>query len=249
MLCALNPEDLIPRHHPIRSIKQVIDAALSDIDLQLEAMYSERGRPSIPPERLLKAMLLMALFSVRSDRQLCEQVRYNLMFRWFLDMNMTDAVWDRTVFSHNRERLIEHEIARELFGSVVEQARQRDLLSEEHFSVDGTLIEAWASMKSFRPKEEKDDDSPSSGSKSNRWGRLSWVEAYQRDPRVEDRPGVEADAQGFRKRGQTLILRPCPDGEPQRSGGRCGEWRKRTALRNAMSPSRCWLTLASRASR
>ena len=165
MLCALNPEELIPAQHPIRAIKSVVDAALGDIDPQLEAMYSERGRPSVPPERLLKAMLLMALFSIRSDRQLCEQVRYNLMFRWFLDMNMTDAVWDRTVFSHNRERLIEHEVARELFGSVVGQARERGLVSEEHFSVDGTLIEAWSSMKSFRPKDESDDDQDGNG-----WG-------------------------------------------------------------------------------
>ena len=170
MLCALNPEELIPAGHPIRGIKRVVDTALADIDAQLQEMYSERGRPSIPPERLLKAMVLMALFSIRSDRQLCEQVRYNLMFRWFLDMNMTDAVWDRTVFSHNRERLIEHDIARELFGSVVEQARQRGLISEEHFSVDGTLIEAWASMKSFRPKDEDDsNEPPAGGSKSNRW--------------------------------------------------------------------------------
>lgn len=135
-------------------------------------MYSTHGRPSIAPERLLKAMLLMALFSVRSDRQLCEQIHYNLMFRWFLDMEMTEKVWDRTVFSHNRERLLEHNIARALFGSVIEQARAARLVSEEHFSVDGTLIEAWASMKSFRPKDEDDNDDSSSGSagsKSNRW--------------------------------------------------------------------------------
>lgn len=171
MLCALNPADLIPREHPIRAIKKVVDTALAEIDPQLTAMYASGGRPSIPPERLLKAMLLMALFSVRSDRQLCEQIRYNLMFRWFLDMTMTEAVWDRTVFSHNRDRLIEHRVARELFGAVVAQARAQRLMSEEHFSVDGTLIEAWASMKSFRPKDESEDDNepPSGGSKSNRW--------------------------------------------------------------------------------
>lgn len=167
MLCALNPEELIPAQHPIRAIKSVVDAALVNIDAQLEAMYAEGGRPSVPPERLLKAMLLMAFFSIRSDRQLCEQVRYNLMYRWFLDMNMTDVVWDRTVFSHNRERLIEHRVARELFASVVGQARERGLVSEEHFSVDGTLIEAWSSMKSFRPKDENDDDQDSNG-----WGNF-----------------------------------------------------------------------------
>ncbi len=189
MLCALNPESLIPAKHPIRGIKRVVEASLLDIDGELEAIYSTGGRPSIPPERLLKAMLLMALFSVRSDRQLCEQVRYNLMFRWFLDMNMTDSVWDRTVFSHNRERLIEHEVARKLFGAVVEQARQSGLMSEEHFSVDGTLIEAWGSMKSFRPKDEDaSDEPPSGGSKNNRWAdfrgtkRTNSTHASKTDP-------------------------------------------------------------------
>jgi transposase len=163
MLCALNPEDLVPQDHPLREVKALADEALKQVDAELEAMYAERGRPSIPPERLLKSMLLMALYSVRSDRMLCEQLQYNLLFRWFLDMDMTERVFDRTVFSHNRERLLEHDVARVLFGAVVEQARKRKLVSSEHFSVDGTLIEAWASKKSFRPKDDDDDD-------RNGWG-------------------------------------------------------------------------------
>jgi transposase len=163
MLCALNPEDLVAPDHPLRGVKALADEALRRMDGRLERMYSVRGRPSVPPERLLKSMLLMALYSIRSDRQLCEQVRYNLLFRWFLDMEMTEAVWDRSSFSHNRERLLQHDVARELFGQVVEQAREQDLVSAEHFSVDGTLIEAWASNKSFRPKDSDDDD-------RNGWG-------------------------------------------------------------------------------
>lgn len=157
MLCVLNPEDMVPSDHPLRAIKKVADEALRKVDEQLGAMYSSHGRPSVPPERLLKSMLLMALYSIRSDRQLCEQLQYNMLYRWFLDMDMAGDVWDRSTFSHNRERLLEHDIARSLFGAVVQQARRRGLMSDEHFSVDGTLIEAWASMKSFRPKDGDDD--------------------------------------------------------------------------------------------
>jgi transposase len=174
MMCLINPEDVVPDGHPLREIKKLADDALASIDEQLEPMYAESGRPSIPPERLLKSMLLMALYSVRSDVQLCEQIQYNLLFRWFLDMTMTEKVWDRSTFSHNRDRLIEHDIGRALFGAVVDEAKRRKLMSTEHFSVDGTLIEAYASMKSFRPKDESDPDDDqgaggSTGSRSNRW--------------------------------------------------------------------------------
>ncbi|MFT5357891.1 MAG: transposase [Polyangiales bacterium] len=174
MMCLINPEDVVPDRHPLREIKKLADEALASIDEQLEPMYAESGRPSIPPERLLKSMLLMALYSVRSDVKLCEQIQYNLLFRWFLDMTMTEKVWDRSTFSHNRDRLIEHDIGRALFGAVVDEAKRRKLVSTEHFSVDGTLIEAHASMKSFRPKDETDSDDDqgtvsSTGSRSNRW--------------------------------------------------------------------------------
>lgn len=158
MLCALNPEEVVPQDHPLRGVKALADEALRRLNRELTAMYASSGRPSVAPERLLKSMLLMALYSIRSDRQLCEQLQYNLLFRWFLDMDMTEAVWDRSTFSHNRERLLEHDVARELFGAVVQQAKKRKLVSAEHFSVDGTLIEAWASKKSFRPKDDDDSD-------------------------------------------------------------------------------------------
>lgn len=163
MLCALNPEGLVPKDHPLREVKALADEALRRLDAQLDAMYAEHGRPSVPPEQLLKSMLLMALYSIRSDRMFHEQLQYNLLFKWFLDMDMEERVFDRTVFSHNRERLLEHDVARALFGAVVEQARERKLMSSEHFSVDGTLIESWASKKSFRPKGDDDDD-------NNGWG-------------------------------------------------------------------------------
>lgn len=129
-----------------------------------DRMYADIGRPSVPPERLLKAQLLIALFSVRSDRQFCEQLRYNLLFRWFLDLDLDQASFDATTFSHNRARLIEHDAARAFLTQVVSLAKQRRLLSDDHFSVDGTLIEAWASIKSFRPKDE-----PPAGGDSNGW--------------------------------------------------------------------------------
>lgn len=157
MLCLINPEDRVPQDHPLREVKKMADAALAGLSSTFEEMYSGKGRPSIPPERLLKASVLMALYTLRSERLFCEQLRYNLLFQWFLDMDMTEEPFDHCAFSDNRERLIEHEVARKFFSLIVEQARSTGLLSREHFSVDGTLIEAWASMKSFRPKDEKDD--------------------------------------------------------------------------------------------
>lgn len=156
-LCLISVDACIPERHPIRRIKPLADEALRALSPLFDKMYAEVGRPSVPPEHLLKATLLMALFSVRSERQFCEQLGFNLLFRWFLDMDLTDRPFDATAFSHNRERLLRHEVATHFFRQVVEQARQRTLLSEEHFSVDGTLIEAWASIKSFRPKDEDDD--------------------------------------------------------------------------------------------
>lgn len=173
LLCPLNPEELIPDAHPLREIKVLIDEALSELDADLTSMYASLGRASIPPEQILKSMLLMALYSVRSERQFCEQLRYNLLFRWFLDMDMTASVFDRSVFAHNRDRLLEHSIARKLFGEVVENAKRKGLVSRDHFSVDGTLIEAWASMKSFRPKDEEDTDD-SGGPTSKGGGRNRW---------------------------------------------------------------------------
>jgi transposase len=156
-------ESLVPVDHPIRAIRTVCDSALKRLCPVFDTMYSDVGRPSIAPEVVLKAQVLMALYSVRSERQVVEQIGYNVLFRWFLGMSMSEPVFDATVFTKNRQRLIEHEVGREFLHAVVEEARSRKLLSEDHFSVDSTLIEAWASMKSFRKKDEgtkKDDDTP-----------------------------------------------------------------------------------------
>ena len=160
MLSLLTPEKRVPAKHPLRAIKQLAEAALTEMSPLFDGMYSTVGRSSIPPERLLKASLLMALYTVRSERLFCEQLDYNILLRWFLDMNMEEPSFDHSTFSKNRERLIAHEVAKEFFLTIVAQARAAGLMSDEHFTVDGTLIEAWASLKSFRKKDEKSGDRP-----------------------------------------------------------------------------------------
>ena len=160
MFTYLSPEQRVPTDHPLRAIKVSADEVLKQLSPTFRAMYSRTGRPSIPPERLLKAQVLIALFSVRSDRLLCEMLDYNILFRWFLDMSLEEPSWDASTFSKNRDRLLEHDVATKFFDAVVRMARQKQLLSDEHFTVDGTLVEAWASMKSFRPKGEPPTDRP-----------------------------------------------------------------------------------------
>ena len=146
-------EARVPKDHPLRPIRQIVDKALATLSPEFEKLYAKLGRPSIPPERLLRALLLQAFYSVRSELQLMEQLDYNLLFRWFVGLSLDEAVWDETVFTKNRERLIEGDIARRFMAAVLNQEPVKALLSDDHFSVDGTLIEAWASMKSFRPKD------------------------------------------------------------------------------------------------
>src|SRR5467141_2474356 len=164
MLMVLNLEQRIPQDHPLRRIKQLAETVLRELSPSFDRMYSATGRPSIPPERLLKGSLLMALYTVRSERLLCEQLDYNLLFRWFLEMELDEASFDHSSFSANRKRLLAHEVAGEFFRGVVAQARALKLLSGEHFTVDGTLIEAWASLKSFQRKgaeaSNRSDDDP-----------------------------------------------------------------------------------------
>lgn len=159
MLMLMSPEERIPRDHPLRAIKKLADAALAQLSPTFDAMYSVTGRPSIAPEKLLKATLLMAFYTVRSERQLCEQLEYNLLFRWFLDMDMASGSFVPTVFSKNRQRLLVHDVAGKFLRLVVQQARAAKLMSSEHFTVDGTLIESWASLKSFK-KKGADDKTP-----------------------------------------------------------------------------------------
>ena len=164
MLSPVTPDHLVPEDHPIRRIKPIVEGALRELSPTFQAMYAQVGRPSIPPEHLLKGSLLIALYSIRSERQFCERLQYDLLFKWFLDMNIGDPALDHSTFSKNRARLLEHEVARRFFAGVVAEARRRRLLSEEHFTVDGTLLEAWASLKSFRPR---DGDGSSTGGGRN----------------------------------------------------------------------------------
>ena len=163
MLCLMSPESMVPHDHPLRAIKKLADEALTELSPTFDEMYAESGRRSIPPERLLKGLLLQALFSIRSETQLCEQLRYNMLYRWFLDMDMTEPAFDRSSFTKNRERMLEHEVTALFFVAVVDQARGAGLMSSDHFSVDGTLIQAWGSLKSFRPKDDDDDDDDDNG--------------------------------------------------------------------------------------
>jgi transposase len=160
MYSYLSPEERVPANHPLRPIRKMTDQALAGLSRKFNAMYSTTGRPSIPPEKLLRALLLQVLYTVRSERLLMEQLEYNLLFRWFVGLNLDEPVWVPTVFSKNRERLLDGDIAEEFFGGVLKQAREADLLSDEHFSVDGTLIEAWASQKSFQRKDDNQTPPP-----------------------------------------------------------------------------------------
>jgi transposase len=154
------PEQRVPLDHPLRPIRAMVDAILVELSPAFAKLYAPVGRPSIPPEKLLRALLLQVLYSTRSERLLMEQLDYNLLFRWFVGLNMDDPVWDATVFTKNRERLLAGDIAQAFFTRVLAQARQRGLLSDEHFTVDGTLIEAWASLKSFKSKGAADGPPP-----------------------------------------------------------------------------------------
>lgn len=156
-------EERIPADHPLRRVKAQADAVLASMNADFDAMYASVGRPSIAPERLLKATLLIALYSVRSDRLFCEMLDYNMLFRWFLDMGLEERSFDHSTFSKNRERLIEHDIAKGFFAGAVKEARAQQLLSDEHFTVDGTLIESWASFKSLKRKDGKPPKSGSDG--------------------------------------------------------------------------------------
>jgi transposase len=163
----LSCEARVPKDHPLRPIRTMVDQALEVLSPGFGRLYSDIGRPSIPPEKLLRALLLQAFYSVRSERQLMEQLDYNLLFRWFVGLAMDAPIWDTTVFTKNRDRFLEGEVAAQFFQAVLGQAEVQALLSDEHFSVDGTLIEAWASMKSFKPKDEADDGPPASGGGRN----------------------------------------------------------------------------------
>ena len=165
MFSYLSPEQRVPVDHPLRAIRQMTDRVLATLSPKFTRMYSKIGRPSIAPEKLLRALLLQVLYTVRSERMLMEQLEYNLLFRWFVGLNMDDPVWDPTVFTKNRDRLLAADVAALFFQQVLDEAKARDLVSDEHFTVDGTLLEAWASLKSF--KTAGADDQPPSDDPGN----------------------------------------------------------------------------------
>ena len=193
----LSCEGRVPADHPLRAVRVIVDAALEGLSSEFETLYSPIGRPSIAPEKLLRALLLQAFYSVRSERQLMEQLDYNLLFRWFVGLGMDAPIWDVTVFTKNRERLLAGDVAAKFLAMVLNQPRVKALLSDEHFSVDGTLIEAWASMKSFKPRVGGEGPRRWRG---QRWpaegpqcrARLPRREARQRHPRLDHRPRCPA---------------------------------------------------------
>src|ERR687883_1784650 len=187
-------EDRVRADHPLRSIREIANVALAALSSEFAALYSGMGRPSVPPEKLLRAMLLQAFYSVRSERQLMERIEFDLLFRWFVGIGIDDPVWDHSAFTKNRDRLLEGEIAAKFLEAVLSQPRVKRLLSSQHFSVDGTLIQAWASMKSFRPKEPPNNDGGPGG------GRNAPAD-FRGQKRSNDthRSTTDADARLYRK--------------------------------------------------
>jgi transposase len=157
MFSYVSLESRVPADHPLRSIRRMVDRILAGLSGELTSLYSHTGRPSVAPERLLRALLLQVLYTIRSERLLIEQLDYNMLFRWFVGLSMDDVVWDHSTFTKNRDRFLQSDLAGAFFSAVVSQAAEVGLLSDEHFTVDGTLIDAWASMKSFRPKDDGHD--------------------------------------------------------------------------------------------
>ena len=209
----LSPEQRVPADHPLRAIRTMTDEALRRLSPRFEAMYAATGRPSIPPEHLLRALLLQVLYSVRSERMLMEQLEYNLLFRWFVGLGMDDAVWAPTTFTKNRDRLLEGDIARAFFEDVVAQARGRRLLSAEHFTVDGTLLEAWAGQKSFKRKDQPRTAARRSGESD---GQFPWGTALESDASVDDRSRQPVVQEGQGARSEAGLSRRSADGESPR---------------------------------
>jgi transposase len=245
----VSPEERVRKDHPLRSVRAMVDEVLKQLSRRFDAMYAKVGRPSIPPEQLLRAQLLQMLYSIRSERLLMEEIDYSMLFRWFIGLNLDDEVWDATVFTKNRDRLLEADVAKEFLGHVVEQARVRGLTSDEHFTVDGTLLEAWAGAKSFQPKgkNQAPPDDPGNPTVNFRGERRSnETHASKTDPEsllarkgegkesklsycgnllVENRNGLIVDAEVFRANGTAerdaalVMLEKLPGTQPVTVGG------------------------------
>ncbi len=227
----------MPKSHPLRRIREMVDAALVELSPEFEGLYSRIGRPSIPPEKRLRALLLQVLFTIRSERMLMEQLDYNLLFRWFVGLGMDDAVWVATVFTKNRDRLLEGEIAQAFFQRILDQAKRHHLLSDEHFTVDGTLIEAGglAAGRSWQSD-----------------GELPGSEAVQRHSRVADGSSSQVVPERAGPRSQARLPGSRTDGEPQRPGGqyarhhRDGSCRTRSSRRHGRRAFGCGTDHAGR---
>jgi transposase len=209
----------VPKDHPLRAIREIANGALADLSADFAAMYAPLGRPSIPPEKLLRASLLQAFYTIRSERQLMERLQFDLLYRWFVGLGIDDAVWDHSVFSKNRDRLLEGDVAAKFMAAVLTQPRVKRLLSTDHFSVDGTLVEAWASMKSLKPKSATDEP-PTTVGRNEEINFRGETRSNQTHVSTSD-PDAMLYRKGAGMEAKLLLYRPYPDGEPQRSAGRC----------------------------
>jgi transposase len=219
MFSYVDLEERIPANHPLRKIREFVNAALAMLNAEFAKLYSAEGRPSIAPERLLRAALIQILFSIRSERQLMEQMQYNLLFRWFVGLGIDDAVWVPTVFTKNRDRLLNTDIARKVLAAILAHKDVAPLLSDEHFSVDGTLVEAWASMKSFQPKAGAEGSEPPAAGCGE--GRRTPVEAQagEPEPPVADKGrNAEVDFHGSKRSNETHASVTDPDARLYRKG-------------------------------
>ena len=220
MFSYLSPETRVRKDHPLRAIRTMVDEVLRELSPQFDRMYASEGRPSIAPEKLLRAQLLQMLYSIRSERLLMEEIDYSILFRWFVGLNLDEEVWDATTFTKNRDRLLEAEVAKQFLAQVVEQARAKGLTSDEHFTVDGTLLEAWASVKSFQRKDGQEcaagDDDPGNPT-VNFHGEKRSNETHESKTDPEAKIGAQGRWQG----GQVELQRQSADGEPQRSDREC----------------------------
>jgi transposase len=211
-------EARVRRDHPLRAIRTIVNEALLGLEREFAGLYAPTGRPSIPPEKLLRAMLLQAFYSIRSERLLMERLEYDLLFRWFVGIGVDDAVWDHSVFSKNRDRLLEGDIAAKFLAAVLAQPKVNKLLSSDHFSVDGTLIEAWASMKSVKPKDGSGEPPAQDG------GRNAEADFHgQKHSNDSHASTTDPDARLYRKGqgGEAVLHRAWADGEPSWPAGRC----------------------------
>ncbi len=210
----LSPENRVRKDHPLRAIRFMVDVVLAQLSPRFDRMYATVGRPSIPPEKLLRAQLLQMLYTIRSERLLMEEMDYNLLFRWFVGLNADDEVWDPTTFTKNRDRLLQADVAKEFLARVVAQASARGLTSDEHFTVDGTLLEAWAGVKSFQAREKKAGPPPDDP--GNPTVDFHGEERSERYPRIDDRSRGAAGAQGAGQGVEVELQRESVGGEPQR---------------------------------